>query len=538
MKNPYKIKYKQYISLLFAMNNHFNQVLCGNVFDNIIFNFISLEDAYRLSLVNSALYKRMNKNYFYNIIKNRIEHRLKIILGDNYIPFIKMMVKTNAVLSGSFIHQCVLNEKYDNTDIDIYVGSRKNDETMIKFFKSISAFSDVDYGEMYKKAFSCMENITNHYIDNNNLIPQEDKDYINEDRTHIYNYYYGEIAKRTNGILEKLKKDCVKFQLVWIKTIESYTLSDHIKNTGFDVCKNLMYYDKKLNAHLQMFNFKELLFKRTTFTIQNIDDFYYRVDKYSKRGFHFKPKYNKLLYLEYLYMHFSHVHILKTNFDEKIFNSLKGIKCGVNCPIKLLFRNVRHYHTILSHDRSKCCGDGGNGCYYGFCDDAKVTTVENDGTFARILPQLRDDGKKDRKDGLKSRTLLRNAIRSCKDIDEYAKIRNTFTQYPIHVYSRTKEYKYDIQYGLPCDYKKSVMKPKRDNFNKLNKTGDVKKGAGDVKKGAGDVKPKTDNIKPNKTDDTNDVKPKPNNMKMTYAEAVKSSKNNSEFILVKSKRDK
>lgn len=451
------------------MDDLFNAVMRGNIFDNIILNKISMKDAYKLRLVNSTLRKRMSKNYFYNIMKNRIENKLKSILGINYIPFIKTMIECKAILSGSFIHQCVLNESWENSDIDIYTEKRSQYEKFDKFLKSISIYNDSS-NEMYKNVFSCIDWIENYYIDNKNTIPYS-RDEVSHDM-YRYNDSYicrdDKLKELNNNI-----KNCIKFQLVRIKTTKEYTLHDHIRNTGFEVCKNLAYYTDKMNLYLDLSDYKEILFKRTTFTIQNIDDFYYRIEKYSKRNFNFKSKYNKLLYLEYLYINFCHVHILKTNFNENIFESIKGKKCGVNCPMKLFFRNVRHYHTELEYDR-KSDDDNGGRCYYRCHDIAKVTTVDNtDGTFNGILPQLTHCGRNPGKNELMTRETLESFIYKCENIDQYAKKRNEFTKKQMNIYSRTKEYKYDIQFGLASNYpQKSKDDNKKENKTKDNKTKD------------------------------------------------------------------
>lgn len=448
------------------MNNTlFNSVIIGNIFDNIILKKITLKDAYKLSLVNLALYKRMNEEYFIRIMKNRIETRLREILGVNFRPFIIKMNKVRAVLSGSFLHQCILEESYENTDIDIYTENLKKDEELNNFIKTFSAYSDSDDYGMYDKAFSCLRNITDHNIDNNNVLSEIEMNFIQDIDETKYDYVK---PKEIRDLKQKIKKECTKIQVVSIKTSKEYNLWNHVKNTGFDVCRNMAYYDNDLNLQLRLFNIREIMFKRSTFMIQNITDFYYRIEKYSKRGFTFKPKYNKLLYLEYIYFKFAHIHILKTNFDEKIFNKLNGKGCGINCPIKLLFNDTRHYHTVSDKDP------------YDYGSGEKITTVENDGTFNRILPQLMHgfkmyyDKDKDRikfsdfeKDDPMSRRNLREAVAHCNDLDEYAKIRNNFAKYPINVYSRTKEYKYDISFGKPCEFiKKEAVKKYHKNHHK------------------------------------------------------------------------
>lgn len=382
------------------MTDPLSNVFYGNVFDNIIIDYISVRDIFNLKFVNRSFRQRITESVIMKIIKTRIERKLKVILKNNYDAFVNAMAKSKAILSGSFILQCILNEKWSNSDIDIYV-DKENENFFHKCISSITSFSDFDYGDMYGQAFnSIIHNIKNFFIDPDN-----------------------NLHKPNIGPFDETKQYFVKIQVVTIKTSKEYSLIDHTYNTGFDVCKNRLTYDKHGKMQLYLKNYKEAITKTTTFTIQTVDDFYYRVEKYSKRGFYFKPKYNKLLYLEYLYLHFSMIHVLRTDFDEKIYYKLGNKECGNNCAIKLFFRNRRHYHS---------------------CENGEVgyTTVENnDRVFNRILPQLMSSDYKKREE-------LRKAIWKCKDIGDYAKIRNNFANIPFNVYNNSM-YKYDIQYGLP-----------------------------------------------------------------------------------------
>ena len=64
----------------------------------------------------------MDKEY---IIK-KILNRLQTALGPIYDDFIDMMKNQNIVISGSFILQCIYNEKWKNSDIDLFVYNDHN----------------------------------------------------------------------------------------------------------------------------------------------------------------------------------------------------------------------------------------------------------------------------------------------------------------------------------------------------------------------------------------------------------------------------
>jgi hypothetical protein len=48
----------------------------------------------------------------------------------DFVGLNKLLIETNSIISGSFVTQCLLNEDYLGSDIDIYVNSR---ETLLKF---------------------------------------------------------------------------------------------------------------------------------------------------------------------------------------------------------------------------------------------------------------------------------------------------------------------------------------------------------------------------------------------------------------------
>lgn len=397
----------------------------ANVFDNVIVNYLKMKDLFNLKFVCQVFRRKFTDGYLMKRIKKIIENRLKVIFGSTYNEFVVAMFKSKAILSGSFVLQCIIGEQWDNSDIDIYVSSKQSEYqssnlplhkyllTQIETAKD-KELSYGNYNSVYERIIDCVTNYKNC------------------------------------GPMKS------KIQVVRIETSKKYSLIDHTYNTGFDVCKNRLYYDKNGKIHLYLKNYKEAINKSSTFTIENVNDFFYRIEKYSKRGFFFKPKYDRLLYLEFLYLKFSHDHIIKTSFDEdtyvKLYHTNK-LNCGVNCPVKLLYRNVRHYHLIEQVIPFNEEDDEDYGIYIDEMrmvrEMPKYVVVDNHNKeFNNILPELMyyDEDK--------LRDLRRNIIYSstgAKCIDDYVKVRNKYAKRKINIYNNG--YKYDVQYGLPCIHK-------------------------------------------------------------------------------------
>lgn len=99
------------------MDEVIHQVLLGNVFDHIISKYLTPKDIWHLGFVDKKLRSKLNLIYIHSESKKRVIERLKNIFGQNYNEFVKIMIKTRAIISGSFIIQCVLNEYWDNSDL-------------------------------------------------------------------------------------------------------------------------------------------------------------------------------------------------------------------------------------------------------------------------------------------------------------------------------------------------------------------------------------------------------------------------------------
>jgi hypothetical protein len=453
-----------------VLNDTTHQVLLGNVFDHIISKYLTPKDILHLGFADTLLRSKLNLLYIHSQIKKRVFERLRIIFREDYKEFINTMIKTNAIISGSFIIQCVLNEYWDNSDIDIYVS---NNNTLQK-------------GKWNWNDAGGASNHFNSVSSGNSLVLHRLFSNISK---NTYLSDYKTFGNHIEAIVNYELYNDSKIQVINVNTSDDYTLRDHNRNTGFDICKNILRFNKDKSMFLEFKNLKDIIYRRSLFSILEIDDFYYRIEKYSKRGFYFKPKFNKTLYLEYIMLHFNGYHSLQTNFREdtyhkltkkqksfqeeihlspdyingKYYGDLPPYNCGVNCPVKLLFRDARHYHSVW---------DDPNGNWIGY----KVITVENiDGRFDKIIPQLKKCDY--------DRGMMRICY-GCKNSDEWVKLRTAkvmtelddsekeFIPWLSRKYAKDPgSYKYDVQYGLPCnpritlDEKKALKKEKKKEKN-------------------------------------------------------------------------
>lgn len=355
----------------------------------VIAKFLNVKDIYSLSLVTRRGYRKIDKAFIMVHIKEWITFELKAIFGDHYERFVDAMIEAEAVLSGSFIIQCILNERWDNSDIDIYVDDKQSAQMMHNFFESEK--EDVWYDNY--GSFPRIKNITEYHI-------------------NTPNYHF----------------DRVKVQVVRIKTDDKYTLRHHVKNTGFDICRNMLYFDENGDMKVELENYRAIINKCTVFTILDTDDFFYRIEKYSKRGFHFKPKYRKMFYLEYI--------ILKKFRARVGINKNKNSKfdpteCNPDCVVKLLFRNVKHYHVS------------------GYYEYNKLFIDNDDGIIDGLVPHLRV--------GYKGDTLkfMWMVSKDCPTLDHYVKLRRRLTK-DNSIFEPKTDLRYDIKYGLEYEPAKAI----------------------------------------------------------------------------------
>ncbi len=217
--------------------------------DWFIFNLIeqiqSPLNLYNLKLTCKFYFKEITfANIKYVVVKN-ITKRLINCSDINYNNLISYMGQYNVYISGSFILQCIMDEYWDNSDIDLYTN----------------------------------ENI---YLDEN-IIYNENYEINKYDNNDGYFRLYG-ITNVNNYITTKNK---THIQL--IKLGKNINIIDYIKTTyDFNICKNI--YSVKNGKHiLYIDNLQNIMNKIVTGGILGTaHKFPDRKQKYINRGFTFQ----------------------------------------------------------------------------------------------------------------------------------------------------------------------------------------------------------------------------------------------------------
>jgi hypothetical protein len=102
----------------FIINNPNMDILSGDAFVSIQ-QFLSIIDLYNLMLSCKYFVKILRKNIIKKVIFE-IDRRLQFIFKENYDDFKMTMHNSGAIIGGSFITQCILNEHWAGSDIEIY----------------------------------------------------------------------------------------------------------------------------------------------------------------------------------------------------------------------------------------------------------------------------------------------------------------------------------------------------------------------------------------------------------------------------------
>lgn len=105
-----------------------------------VLNNLAPVDIYKFSLTSKYYYKHIQVNKY--IIKE-IDIRLQNIFGDKVNYFKELLISLNAIISGSFIIQCILGEIWIDSDVDIFLPNTENTE-LGRFLLNIKCVTNYD----------------------------------------------------------------------------------------------------------------------------------------------------------------------------------------------------------------------------------------------------------------------------------------------------------------------------------------------------------------------------------------------------------
>lgn len=370
-------------------------VFNGYPFQHIC-NFLEPKDIVNMCHTFPYQWKKVYYRYR-DCIKNKIDSFFREYFGEKYNEFRKIMVKSRAVISGSFIIQMILGERWPDSDIDFYVpiiGSLSDKKSTGNHIVSlIDEF-------LYLKGNHFWYTSQNMYQTGPKTNIKYIRDYIKMNDEQIKrcenlnvndaNYM---IERQTIDNLGRYNNDTncnIKLQVISVDLEPNYDIvKNHIyKNFDLDICKNIFYYDNE-GPKLNMFNARSIIDKKTKFNFNyGVCEPLKRYKKYLERGFQFNESNEEIFKSVVDNSHFDdrisdkvhkkyNVFLAEVTEEDSIdklrvkrkykilknlsgdefkecdcdyeCNGKKGISyyhyvCADSCPIKILFKDRQHIH--------------------------------------------------------------------------------------------------------------------------------------------------------------------------------------------------
>lgn len=243
-----------------------SEVLFSDWFIYNVKEHSSPKDMWNLVQTSKYFNKYIDKNIINECIIINIQKRLRNVLGIKYDAFIKYITKYNIIISGSFIIQCILNEHYGGSDIDLY-----------------------SYNEMTSETFFDIVNIK-----------ELDKEQYERFDT------YGDLPN-IEDIINVYLKNGHKLQNIRMHEIENYEDAKKYVLNDFDlnICKNLFsIMDGKPNIYVHNLNNicnKKDVLQKYTKSYKVDPGTLKRINKYQSRGFEIKilETFNKIDHIYY-----------------------------------------------------------------------------------------------------------------------------------------------------------------------------------------------------------------------------------------------
>jgi hypothetical protein len=325
---------------------------------------------------------------------NEMYKRLRDIFRNDYEDFMYVLRKNNAVISGSFIIQCMLGEYWQDSYIDIFVHKKYNmsDDYRINIHDENEYDMDSCSDECFYSDFDSID---------------EDNININIVNRGIVNYLYHQNYKFLEAYYydEENELDDIYFIVNSTRINVSIYKNNNIKkcindNYDFDICKNICYfYDEVDHNDITISKINDIFYKRIFFSKEcdSIKSFRKSYIKYFKRGFYLYTNENKdIINNNTDILNLIGIHILncipikKNNFVEMI-NKKNKFYVEDNIIYRCLHRRnpkkiyVRIYK--IENNITKYCGrihpyciEDDNFCIFGmmypginhFCDDDKI----------------------------------------------------------------------------------------------------------------------------------------------------------------------
>ena len=222
-------------------------------------SIISPIDFYHLKLTTKNNYQFITLQWIKESIITHIDNRLSKVFNEH---FNEILNKTGAVITGSFILQCILGV-YWESDIDI-------------------CFPILD-NQMFKN------DISGHFVSELEQFLYETCQFKLGDSSSVLRY-----MPDKKGLIKHVRTyitDSYDIDVIQMNTSSKHIINKIIQSSDFDICKNV-FYIKDNKPHIHIFKLLDIFQQKTTFKFTNrLDTSVKRCNKYKKRGFIFDNTY-------------------------------------------------------------------------------------------------------------------------------------------------------------------------------------------------------------------------------------------------------
>ncbi len=220
---------------------------------------------------------------FKESIIRKIDNFFRDYFSDHYDEFRTEMIKNKAVVSGSFILQIILNETWENSDIDIYIPIKGVPITYTDAGKPKTSLEDFFYTTTLHLCPSFCPGYSVSPI--TQILYVRDYRQPDPEINNMHNF----LTHRNYYDLNGKSNSKITFQTIILDVSPNYQLvKEHIHgNFDFDICKNIFYYDDN-GSHLSVYKASHIIDKKTIFSFNSSTlDPLARYVKYKTRGFSF-----------------------------------------------------------------------------------------------------------------------------------------------------------------------------------------------------------------------------------------------------------
>jgi hypothetical protein len=285
--------------------------------------------------------KKALQRIFREIIVTRIDDWFRNYFKENnkYQEFVEAMIKEEAIVSGSFIIQMILNEKWKDSDIDIFTSThdycKVSQMTDLRWHQEpFTLIENVIYSDMTEDYYQSLG--AGHYRHIRNEEDLSDGGQLcGHGAVMRYTIPFGNKYRVQNLREYLLFKDrepvLKKFQIIRMQN--GINLQEFINNAvDFDICKNSFQYirapDGTIKMKLKSAKPMEILDRVTGFKVNsNSRASLARCQKYMSRGFKFYDDIDNSLTLDKLAVDYQTVaNKIRRRFDSLFAEERKDIQ--------------------------------------------------------------------------------------------------------------------------------------------------------------------------------------------------------------------